>query len=80
MAEKKKKLIVTLSSDRPAEDVEKALEKAGFKVDEKLKEIGVLVGRADEKAMTRLRAIPGVADVEGETDIDIGPPASDKSW
>jgi hypothetical protein len=72
--------IVTLSKDHSWNDVERELKSTGFEIDEALKEIGVIVGRGAKGAAARIRAIPGVTDVERETPIDIGPPGSGPTW
>ena len=79
MAEQKQ-WVVTLSNERPAGDIRKALEAAGFEVDQVMDEIGVVTGRSDEAAAKKLRDLPGVADVAGDHAIDIGPPDSDPTW
>ena len=77
---RKRRLIVTLSKERPVAEVETDLASIGFEVDESLGEIGVIVGRGAEADLQRIRAMRGVADVESESAVDIGPPESDESW
>jgi hypothetical protein len=79
MAEEKM-WVVTLSSGRPAGEVRKDLADAGFAVDQVLDEIGVITGRCDDSVAGRVRAIEGVADIAGDTPIDIGPPGSPDTW
>ena len=79
MAEQKQ-WVVTLSNERPVGEVRRALEDAGFEVDQVMDEIGVVTGRCDASAAGKLRGVPGVADVSGEQPIDIGPPGSPDTW
>jgi hypothetical protein len=76
----KKGWIVTISGDRPIEEVEKDLAKAGFSVGQVLKEVGSITGVGDDNLESKLRAIRGVADVTPDTPIDIGPPGSPNTW
>jgi hypothetical protein len=80
MAKKQKKTWVVTTANRPIADIAKDLSKAGFTVDQKMDEIGVLTGKADDSAVKKLRAIRGVTDVSPETPIDIGPPNSRNTW
>ena len=77
---KKKKWIVTTSSDRPISDIKKELVDSGFTVDQVLDEIGSIIGSADNDVAKRLRAIRGVADVSPDTPINIGPPDAPETW
>jgi len=72
--------VVTLSSDRPLADLRQELADAGLAVDEELEEIGVVIGRGDEAAVGRVRALRGVAGVARDTPIDIGGPDSPSTW
>ena len=55
----------------------KDVEKAGMKVEEKHKDIGVVTGSIDSEKLESLRNIKGVAHVEEERKIQIPPPESD---
>jgi hypothetical protein len=72
--------IVTTSSERPIGDVARDLARAGFTRTKVLGEIGSIVGSARDEAIVRARGIRGVAAVEPETPIDIGPPGSPTTW
>jgi hypothetical protein len=72
--------VVTMSGDRAIADVARELSKAGFSVDRTLDQIGVITGKSGEKALAKLRAIRGVADVSPEQKVDIGPPDSGETW
>lgn len=61
-------------------EIAKDLSKAGFVVDQKLEEIGVITGKSDDAAVGKARAIRGVTDVSPETPVDIGPPNSRETW
>ncbi len=45
-------------------DVANQLRDAGFDVSQQLDAIGVIVGRADEAELPRIRRVPGVAAIE----------------
>ena len=79
MAEQEK-WVVTLSRHRPLADLRADLAGAGFAIDQELEEIGVVTGRCDEAGATRVRALPGVADVSKDQPIDIGPPGAPDVW
>ncbi len=68
--------IVTLSGDRPIDEVSKDIRAAGLEVKDVLKEIGSITGAADPRALEKLRAVRGVADVSEDQSVDIGPPDS----
>ncbi len=72
--------VVTTSGDRAIADVAKELSKAGFAVDRTLDQIGVITGKSNPKALQKVRAIRGVADVSPEQKVDIGPPNSRETW
>ena len=55
----------------------KDVEKAGMKVEQKHKDIGVVTGSIDSEKLKSLRDIKGVAHVEEERKIQIPPPESD---
>ena len=72
--------IVTTSPGRPIDEVARDLAKAGLGRRQVLKEIGSIVGSANDDAVARMRSVRGVAAVEPETPIDIGPPDSPTTW
>jgi len=72
--------VVTSSGKRPFAAFRKDLLDAGFSVDQAMEEIGVITGSSDEAVAKKLKAIEGVADVSRDSDVDIGPPGSDKTW
>lgn len=74
------KWVVSTSGDRPLEEVENDLRKSGFAVAEVLGEIGCITGEASAEVANRLRAIRGVADVEKQSQVDIGPPGAPDTW
>ena len=76
----KKGWIVTMSGDRAISEVKKDLEHAGFAVANVLEEIGSITGAAGDDIATKVRAIPGVADVSPDAPVDIGPPGSSETW
>ena len=76
----KKKWVVSISGDRPINEVKKKLTEAGFAVEQVLDEIGSITGSAGDSVAKSVRSIPGVADVAPETSIDIGPPDAPVTW
>lgn len=74
------KWVVSTSGDRPLEEVESELRDSGFAVREVLREIGCITGEASADVVHRVRGIRGVADVEKQGDIDIGPPGAPETW
>lgn len=61
--ESKQEMIVTLSGDRPAQEVARDLKAAGFKVGQVLDIVGSVTGSADPKLKKKLEAIAGVKHV-----------------
>ncbi len=57
-------VLLDLQAGQAPGDVARALEAAGFVVDQELEAIGVILGRIDEPRVAALRKIPGVASVE----------------
>lgn len=74
------KWVVSTSGDRPLEEIESELRDSGFAVREVLGEIGCITGEASAEVVQRVRGIRGVADVEKQGDIDIGPPGAPETW
>jgi hypothetical protein len=72
--------IVTTSGDRAIADVAKDLKAAGFAIEQTLDQVGVITGKSDAKAITKARAVRGVADVSPDHPVDIGPPNSRETW
>jgi hypothetical protein len=77
---KNKNFVVSVSGDRSVHDIEKDLGREGFVVDQVLDAIGSITGSADPAIVKRLRAIPGVADVQEPPVIDIGKPGDPETW
>jgi hypothetical protein len=75
-----KRWIVTASPDHAFGEVAGAVAQAGLRIEQRLDDIGVLVGMADEETAKRLRTVAGVADVSPDEAIDIGPPGSPRTW
>lgn len=72
--QKSLKLQVTVKHGAALAEVAKQLVSHGFKVDQVLGEIGVIVGSAPRVALERLLRVDGVADIAEQPQIDIGPP------
>ncbi len=68
--------IVTVSSERPLKDVAADLRAEGLEDTHVLDAIGSITGHGAENLGKRLRSVKGVAAVEKETAVDIGPPDS----
>lgn len=75
-----KKWIVTLSGDRPLDEVHKDLKAAGFTVHEVYDQIGSISGSAGDAVIQKLRKLPGVADISPDAEMGIGPPGKDATW
>lgn len=67
-------VIVTLHEGADAAAIETALEGMGYKPGQRLGELGMLTGHADDALAERLRGVPGVAAVEGSQPIQLAPP------
>ena len=77
MAGKKKQpLVITMSGERPIDEVVNDLRAAGLEVDQVLETVGSVTGSAHPATTERLRSIPGVADVSPDHPVDIGPPGA----
>jgi hypothetical protein len=74
--EAKQPLVITVSGDRPIQDVANDLRVAGLDVDQVLEFTGTVTGSAPPQTAERLRGVPGVADVSPDNPVDIGPPGA----
>jgi hypothetical protein len=72
--------IVTLSGERPLDELRRELSKAGLKIDQEMEVIGIVSGCGAPEVADKLRSVRGVADVSPDQPIDIGPPGSDPTW
>ncbi len=75
-----KKWIVTATDKNALGDVRKKLTENGFVIDQVLEEVCCITGSANEETVSRLRKLPGVADVSPDQEIDIGPPEGPGTW
>ena len=57
--------------------VVKEIKQAGMKVEQELKDIGVITGSIDSEKVKSLRKVKGVAHVEESRQVHIAPPDSD---
>ena len=57
-------------------EVVKRLQDAGLKIDEELKEVGVILGRVDRDQVAQLGNVEGVSAVEVSRQVQIAPPDS----
>jgi hypothetical protein len=57
-------------------DVVKAVRAAGMRVEQRLDEIGVLIGTIDENKLDGLRRVAGVDSVEADRSFQLPPPDS----
>lgn len=71
MAMKGYVLTVDDESDTTLAALVPALEAAGFVVDRTLDEIGVIVGRADEADVDRIREVPGVGAIDEDGTVTL---------
>ena len=76
----KKKWIVTANSNRPINDIARDLADAGLTDIQVLKEIGSVIGSAEDETASKLRKVRGVKDVSQDISIDVGPPDSRETW
>ena len=74
--EAKQPMVITVSGDRPIQDIADDLRAAGFDVDQVLESIGSVTGSAHPKNAARLRGVKGVVDVSEDHPVDIGPPGA----
>lgn len=72
--------VVTTSPTENLEQTARALRGAGCTIREVLGEIGILLVTCDAATLPKLRELPGVAAVEAERGIDIGPPGAPHTW
>jgi hypothetical protein len=73
--------VVTLSGDRPINELASDIEEVGFVIDQVLEATNIITGSSTDSVADAVRAIPGVADVSAPTpDIDIGRPDSPETW
>jgi hypothetical protein len=77
---KKPRWTVTSAGSRSLKDVRQDLLAAGFDVEETMDAIGVITGRGDAAVAKKIAKIKGVSAVEADSNIDIGPPGSKKTW
>lgn len=75
-----KKWIVTATDKNALGEVSKKLTENGFVIDEVLEEVCCITGSANEETVSRLRKLPGVADVSPDQEIDLGPPDGTATW
>lgn len=68
---------ITIKPDADIRVVENKLIDAGFLVQQRLREIGSIVGRTEREQIPRLREVPGVEDVSELPPIHIAPPDSE---
>ncbi len=75
----KVKLTISVADDhmKRFSEVLKAAEKAGMKIDQKHKDLGVATGSIDADKLDSLRNVGGVDHVEQEREVKIAPPESD---
>ncbi|MDQ7727608.1 hypothetical protein [Halomonas sp. SpR8] len=72
--------IVTISDDRPINDVATRLSAEGLAIKEILEEISCITGSADDDTAERLKHIEGVLDIAPDMQVDVGPPGADETW
>lgn len=76
MAEVRLSLSVSDSHLDRMDEVSEAAGKAGLRVEQKLGDIGVLIGTIEKSKIGDLHRIDGVAHVEEERRFDLAPPGS----
>ncbi len=78
MASPKKNLAITTGGERGIRDIAADLTKAGLQKCQVLEEIGLITGVATPASLAKLRQVEGVAAVEEEDVVSVGPPDSSK--
>lgn len=68
--------VITTDGSHPLAHVSSAVAQAGGQVQSSLSEVGILVANGTAAQAARWRKLPGVAAVEADQPIDIGPPGS----
>ncbi|MBI3964562.1 MAG: hypothetical protein HY329_02920 [Chloroflexi bacterium] len=58
-------------------DVVRRCEQAGLKVKQRLEAAGVVTGSIASEKLAALKRVPGVAAVDVDRNVDIGPPEGD---
>lgn len=70
-------VIVSISDSHDFDEVVDQLRKGGLEVTGLLQSLRTVTGRATRNSLPVLRAIPGVAAVEIQREVQVPPPASD---
>ena len=69
--------VITSSAPEQLAGLAKSVKAAGGTVQSQLKELGVLIVQGSATQAAAWRKLPGVAAVEADQNVDIGPPGSD---
>ena len=75
-----KSWVITISGDRPIQDIAKDLTDAGLLGAQVLEAINVITGKAADKSLGKLRKVRGVVGVSPDMPIDVGPPYTPNTW
>ena len=75
-----KRWVVTTSPDHAFGEVARELASRGFKIEQQMDAIGVVVGSAHDDVAEGLKGVKGVTDVSPDAPIDIGPPGTSETW
>jgi hypothetical protein len=70
MATKNYTVMATVQGGAALGELADRLRAAGFQVTQQLDAIGVIVGRADETCLARVRGVRGVAAIEEERKVE----------
>ncbi len=73
MEDNKNIWIVTISSDPSLESIKKELKRLGVVILQVFDQIGSLEVRCSEELASKVRKVPGIADVSRSISFDIGP-------
>ena len=76
MAKVRLTLSVSDSHVKHLDNIAKAAQKAGMKVERRLDDLGVLTGSIDASKVDKLHGIAGVTHVEEDREVGIAPPGS----
>jgi len=75
MGQQKQRVIISVNPER-FDEVRAQLESSGFRIDRQLRDLGVITGELVGVDAGQIRSIPGVHDVETQTDYETPPPDS----
>lgn len=76
----RRRFVVTVEPGCSLPAIADKLRDRGLQIEAVLAEIGCIIILADDRDMSALPDIAGIAAVEKEGDVDVGPPGDSDSW